>query len=271
MGMFGFPITKSSLDKKANQKGLENWYANNRARLDKEVGKNCFGFDCVCLLKAILWGWNGNFKSAYGGATYLSNDVPDFGDGNAMSYCTGVSSDMSNLVAGEWLWMNGHVGVYVGNGLVVEATMAWTKNVLVSKLSDRKWLKHGKPKWLDFSSAEVPPKAIPTKTNNMYNKNVHEWQNASILEGFTFPKAGADGIWGSECRSVAGKSVMTKALVSRKCNRVAWLQKILGSFYKGKVDGLFGSLTHQAVVNFQKSKGILVDGKAGPQTIEYLI
>ncbi len=91
------------------------------------------------MLKGILWGWSEDFNAIYGGATYASNGVPDFGDGNAMSYCTNVSSDMSNIEVGEWLWMSGHVGIYVGNGNVFECTMAWTKNVLVSKLTDRKW------------------------------------------------------------------------------------------------------------------------------------
>ncbi|HET7578309.1 MAG TPA: spore cortex-lytic enzyme [Bacillales bacterium] len=40
--------------------------------------------------------------------------------------------------------------------------------------------------------------------------------------------------------------------------------------YKGKVDGLFGPLTRQAVVDFQKQNGLTVDGKVGPNTLKKL-
>lgn len=38
-----------------------------------------FGFDCVCLIKGVLWGWHGDKNAVYGGATYTSNGVPDIG------------------------------------------------------------------------------------------------------------------------------------------------------------------------------------------------
>ena len=36
-----------------------------------------WNFDCVILIKAILWGWNGNKNHAHGGANYGSNGVYD--------------------------------------------------------------------------------------------------------------------------------------------------------------------------------------------------
>jgi murein L,D-transpeptidase YcbB/YkuD len=46
------------------------------------------------------------------------------------------------------------------------------------------------------------------------------------------------------------------------------LQKALANagFYKGKIDGKIGSLTKEAIENFQRDNGLKVDGKAGPQT-----
>ncbi len=37
-------------------------------------------------------------------------------------------------------------------------------------------------------------------------------------------------------------------------------------FYKAKVDGKFGDVTEKAVKNFQRAKGLKVDGIVGPQT-----
>ena len=51
-------------------------------------------------------------------------------------------------------------------------------------------------------------------------------------------------------------------------DRVRQLQEQLGvaGFYKGTADGVFGSLTEEAVKNFQQAKGLTVDGVVGSQT-----
>ncbi|MBQ7962211.1 MAG: spore cortex-lytic enzyme [Clostridia bacterium] len=41
-------------------------------------------------------------------------------------------------------------------------------------------------------------------------------------------------------------------------------------YYKGSIDGIFGSDTKKAVISFQKSCGITADGIAGPKTLLYL-
>ncbi|WP_198153514.1 peptidoglycan-binding protein, partial [Thalassobacillus sp. C254] len=53
---------------------------------------------------------------------------------------------------------------------------------------------------------------------------------------------------------------------------VSSLQEDLNTlgFYEYKIDGIFGPITHQAVVDFQKSQGITVDGLAGPETFSAL-
>ena len=55
-------------------------------------------------------------------------------------------------------------------------------------------------------------------------------------------------------------------------NEVKTLQQKLKDlgFYKGSVDGIFGSQTQTAVRNFQRSVGITADGIAGSTTILYL-
>jgi len=38
-------------------------------------------------------------------------------------------------------------------------------------------------------------------------------------------------------------------------------------FYEGKIDGVFGPHTHNAVVRFQETNGLVIDGEVGPQTL----
>lgn len=54
---------------------------------------------------------------------------------------------------------------------------------------------------------------------------------------------------------------------------VELLQSILKKlgFYKGKIDGIFGPITKEAVIRFQKSFGVTPDGIVGKDTMERLI
>lgn len=125
-----------------------------RAKMIASCSADTFFFDCVCLGKGILWGWNANTNALYGGASYKSNNVPDFSADASMSHCTNVSTDFSKIEVGEWLWMSGHVGYYVGDGMVIECTPSWENRVQYTKLTARKWKKHGKCKYLDYSATE---------------------------------------------------------------------------------------------------------------------
>lgn len=127
----------------------------------RNAAKNppCWTFDCCGLIKGVLWGWNATASSIYGGAVYQSNGVPDAGAGKSglISYCKDVSTDFSNIVVGEMLWLDGHVGVYVGDGMAIECTTAWDDKVQkvecwnVKKTGrGRKWTSHGKLPWVEY-------------------------------------------------------------------------------------------------------------------------
>ena len=125
-----------------------------------------FLFDCVGLIKGILWGWCGDLSKAYGGAGYACNGVPDYGADAMIAKCRDVSTDFSAIVPGEAVWMSGHIGIYVGGGVVVESTPKWNwgvqettcLNVAGEQLSrtvgGRTWTKHGKLPWVDYSAAK---------------------------------------------------------------------------------------------------------------------
>lgn len=101
--------------------------------------------DCSGLIKGTLWGYpyNGKYGHIY----------PDVNANMIMSnYCYNKSSNFTNITRGEFVWMNGHIGVYIGNGKVCECSPKWENGIQITNLKSRKWAKHGYSKWLDYSS-----------------------------------------------------------------------------------------------------------------------
>lgn len=158
MGCFGAPMTAPN--KKRYIAAWEYNRQSERQNMINNASANTFGFDCVNLIKAVLWGWNGNAKATYGGAKYASNDVPDISANQMITKCVDVrSNDWGDIQVGEIVWMQGHVGVYVGGGLVVECSPRWKNSVQKTALlnigpvvgyNGRAWTRHGKLPWLQY-------------------------------------------------------------------------------------------------------------------------
>lgn len=125
-----------------------------------------WGFDCVCFIKGILWGWRGDAAKYRGGAVYNSNGVPDATIWDLYTnYSTERSTDFSTIVPGEFVVLSetyGHCGLYVGNGEVVESTPAWKNGVQITKCQNikqnastaehgRTWWAHCKLNFIDYS------------------------------------------------------------------------------------------------------------------------
>lgn len=126
-----------------------------------------WNFDCVILVKAILWGWCEDKNASHGGAKYASNGVYDDTADGLINRCSNVSTDFSNITAGELLYMKGHVGVYIGNGKVIECTAAWESKVVESNIGSNgertrngvscgRWLKHGKLPYIEYIESTEP-------------------------------------------------------------------------------------------------------------------
>ena len=159
-GCFGSPVTDQIIRDKAAQ--YPDWYtAEKQAQLRALIGRGYYGFDCVNLTKGLLWGWSGNASAYYGGAKYASAGVPDVSADAAIKLCRDVSTDFSRLEAGEALWMPGHWGVYIGDGLAVECTPIWDNGVQITCVGNlvtkagynvRRWTKHGKMPWVRYGA-----------------------------------------------------------------------------------------------------------------------
>lgn len=171
MGCFGAPMTAAN--KKRYTKNHDYNKAADRTRMISAATADTFGFDCVCLIKGILWGWTGDKSKAYGGAQYASNGVPDIGADSMIARCTGVSTTgWASMVPGEAVWCKGHIGIYIGDGLAVECSPRWANKVQITAVAGcgkkagyntRTWTKHGKIPWVDYSdqsgAAPVQPPA----------------------------------------------------------------------------------------------------------------
>ena len=195
-GSFGAPITQKLLDEKFKQ--YPSYYTQKKKEeAIKHVGKGYFGFDCIGLIKGILWGWDGS-QTANGGAKYNSNGVQDVNADTTISLCSDVSTNMSNIIPGECVWMKGHIGIYIGNGEVIESTPAWNSGVQLRKLSDRKWLRHGKLPWVQYLNIETKERPL-LKRNSKNKEAVLELQRKLKELGY---KIQDDGIFGEETEKV---------------------------------------------------------------------
>lgn len=169
MGCFGAPMTAANKQRYCNNHSYNRQAA--RTAMIKAASEDTFGFDCVCLIKGVLWGWNGDAKKTYGGAVYASNGVPDTNADGMIKKCRDVSTDFSKIEVGEAVWMPGHIGVYIGDGLAVECAPAFKNCVQVTAVQNigkisgydsRKWQKHGKLPYISYvQSAGSKPVASP--------------------------------------------------------------------------------------------------------------
>lgn len=189
-GSFGDPVTTSLLTAKAKQ--YPKFYtASKKTQLAKYVGKGYWGFDCVNLIKGVLWGWNANTAKSHGGAKYNSNGVPDTNADGMIKLCTGVTTDFSNIKVGEAVWCSGHIGVYIGDGLAIECTPAWKNNVQITAVKNigtksgynaRKWTKHGKLPWINYDAKETSTKTTTTSTTKTSTKEVKASEGADKFD-----------------------------------------------------------------------------------------
>ena len=242
---------------------------------DKTTGK--FRMDCVLSVKGILWNFSGDKNKARGGAVYKANGVPDFTCNGALNYCTDVSTNFNNLVAGEYLCMKdtkyNHTGIYLGNGKVFECTScyAWgVKKCVISDIDDKgnrsykgikclKWTYHGKLNYIDYGT--IPPKPQPVNQVKLWQETMNKQFNCGLA---------VDGSFGPDSTAKARKHQLyycVKAPIM-----IRWLQHRLNELgYKLAEDGSFGPATLKAVKDFQAKKKLKVDGYVGPNTYKALI
>ena len=259
LGCFGSPLNDANKERYSKNNSYNKKSA--RTKKIKAASADTFGFDCSNLIKGVLWGWNGDESKSYGGAKYGSNNVPDINADTMISKCSNVSTDFSNIEVGEAVWIKGHIGIYIGDGLAVECIAKWADGVQITAVSNigkksgynsRKWTKHGKLPYIEYIAEQVKPQEEKPSVT------VLEWQKAAIADGFKLA-SGADGKWGKECEAVAKQAICKRRTTYKYKNLTKLVQKAVGV----KVEGKFGKDTEAAVIKWQKLMGLTADGCVG--------
>lgn len=126
-GTFGQVLTERLLQEKLKQ------YPNNIRQYESFIRANWMGkivVDCVGLIKSYIW-WNGT-QAVYNPATDVSAD--------AMYERAKEKGAINTIpeIPGLCVWHKGHIGVYIGQGWVIESR--GTKHgVVKTKLEERPW------------------------------------------------------------------------------------------------------------------------------------
>ena len=102
--------------------------------------------DCSGLIKYCLWTTSINGEPKYDANQDLS------ANGFINSGCTQTGSiDTIPEIPGLIVWKEGHLGLYIGNGKVIESR-GHSYGVVETNLKERGWLKWGKCKWVDYGA-----------------------------------------------------------------------------------------------------------------------
>ena len=197
--------------------------------------------DCVGLIKGYLWCDSADGEPKYCGAQDVAVEglyrkCSRKGSITTLPDTPGVCVFMANM---------GHVGVYIGNGEVVEA-MGHAYGVVKTKLAGRGWAYWGMPEWIEYG-AEKPsqsdaPTAIPREED--------------FTLGFRILR---EGCVGDDVRAL---QLMLKAR-GYQCGNY-------GANGDG-ADGDFGASTKTKLISYQRVNGLEPDGEAGPDTMSALL
>ena len=158
-GSFGQAGSSSLLTQKARQYPTE-YTAANVERCKKQFGVKVH--DCIGLIKGYLW------SDSPTDTTPTYNPAQDLSANGMYNACKsrGYINTMPD-VAGVLVFMSGHVGVYIGNGEVIEA-MNFNRGVVKTKLAGRGWQRWGKCPFISYETQTTTPK--PTATTPAGNK-----------------------------------------------------------------------------------------------------
>ena len=243
MGCFGAPMNAKNRKRYADNHSYNR--QKDRTAKIQSAQEDTFGFDCVCMIKGLLWGWNGDPSKTYGGAKYKSNGVPDSGADSLFRKCSEQSADFSCVEIGEAVWMEGHIGIYIGDGLAVECTPKWADGVQITACNCKKdgyptrnWTKHGK---------------LPYVSYDAYSLSRFRREVELVLEGETVP---------------------TLSETENRVHILIWLaQKRLEAlgYADWTADGIFGPLTRAAVESYQRDHACAITGKLDADTWKCLL
>ena len=234
-----YPCTESKLKSKA-ENYPDHYTSDRMPRYKADIAAHKICADCVGLMKGYAWTNAGEgVIESIGKETplfkrdYKSHEMPDKSANGMFSYVKSQGLDWGNIdtlpeIPGLGLHMDGHVGVYIGNGEAIEER-GFNYGCVKTKLKDRKWLHWFKiPSIIYAENATIP--AVDILGNGLLKKgtkgnavkalqiNLNKLLNCGL---------NVDGDFGK----------LTEAAV-----------KQFQTDSKLKVDGIYGEQTHTALM-----------------------
>ncbi len=211
----------------------ESWARRNRSGKDY----NYFVVRCARWFGKIVVDCSGLIIEAY------RSKIPGYGDKTANTiFGRCVQTGMLNTIPelpGLCVWRSGHIGIYIGNGKVVEAG-GTNIGVVTTKISapatNKYWTNWGRMSDVDYEDTSATPDETSTPSC---------WIGRFIEITRPYTK-------GEDVQEIQ------QALADQ-------------GFDPGPIDGIYGPLTEAAVKSFQMSKGLAADGIVGPDTIDALL
>lgn len=157
-GTFGRVLTEGLLQSKLEQ------YPEDIGEYEDFIRANWLGgrtADCIGLIKGYSW-----YDPETGDIGYAINGMPDVG-ANQMNDLAVEKGPIDTIpeIPGLLVWMDGHIGIYIGDGQVIEA-MGTLYGVVQTELSGRGWVTWMKNPYIDYieETEPVPTPDIPEPT-----------------------------------------------------------------------------------------------------------
>ena len=159
-GTFGNTSTVKLYETKKKQYPQQYQWSCPADQLNKRV------HDCVGLIKGYLW-------SESPTATPKYDAKQDVSANGMLQACKekGAISTMPEL-PGVLVFLPGHVGVYIGDGYVIEAK-GHAYGVVKTKLADRGWKNWGKCPWINYTQNDVTQNTV--KPAETAKKATQQW------------------------------------------------------------------------------------------------
>ena len=148
----------------------------------------------------------------------------------------------------------GHVGVYIGDGYVVEA-MGHAYGVVKTQLHNRNWSLWGMPSWLTYNETTQPEQPKQNTAEQSTQSSAPAQQFKTMKTDLPLLRIGAKGIPVKKLQHLLLLEESSKKLIEDS----------------GGADGEYGKGTQDAVIAYQKSKRLYVDGEAGSEVWQSLI
>lgn len=229
-GVYYLPCSEKLLEKKSRQ--YPSHYTKDRmARYSEDIKNSQIAGDCVNgAIKGAVWSELGAHEPRY-----KSHDCPDKSADGMFEYCKKIGMDWGGMDSmpdepGIAVRMAGHVGIYAGDGEVVE-WRGFKYGCVITKLKGRKWTHWYKLPWVEYVEGAA--------TETPAEPEAHALGSRLLV----FSKKGEDVV------------LLQQMLMGLGYPLLDW-----------GADGDYGEETEKAVKDFQQDHGLDVDGDYGPQT-----